>query len=75
MSHSIFGCSSVVKAVVLQGMLAEAGIYGRIERALHGYAVKVTHEDPLKPPHTVGLCECKQCSTVTRPRLVWSSPQ
>lgn len=62
MSHSIFGCSNVVKAVVLQGMLAEAGIYGRIERALHGYAVKVTHEAPVR-------------DTVTRPRLVWSNPQ
>lgn len=61
MKHGLIGCSNIVKAVVLQGMLAEAGVYGRIERGHTGYAVRVTHEAPL--------------DTVTGPRLVWSNPR
>jgi hypothetical protein len=60
-AKGVIGCSNIVKAVVLQGMLAEAGIYGRIERGHNGYAIRVTHEEPLG-------------STMTRPTLVWSNP-
>lgn len=63
MKHGLIGCSNIVKAVVLQGMLAEAGVYGRIERGHTGYAVRVTHEAPLGG------------STVTGPVLVWSNPR
>lgn len=45
MSHSVMGCSNIVKAVVLQGMLAEVGVYGRIIPSYLGYAVKVTHTE------------------------------
>ena len=45
MSHSVMGCSNIVKAVLLQGMLAEQGVYGRIVLAYTGYAVKVTHTE------------------------------
>lgn len=45
MSHGLMGCSSIVKAVVLQGMLAEAGVFGRIVLGYTGYAVKVTHTE------------------------------
>jgi hypothetical protein len=45
MSHSVMGCSNIVKAVVLQGMLAEAGVFGHIVPSYKGYAVKVTHTE------------------------------
>lgn len=45
MKHGLMGCSNIVKAVVLQGMLAEQGVYGRIELAYTGYAVRVTHTE------------------------------
>lgn len=52
MKHGLMGCSSIVKAVVLQGMLAEAGVYGQIVLAYTGYAVKVTHTED-HPRNTV----------------------
>ncbi len=45
MKHGLMGCSNIVKAVVLQGMLAEQGVYGRIVLGYTGYAVKVTHTE------------------------------
>lgn len=58
--HGVISCSTIVNAVVLQGMLAEAGIYGKIERGHTGFAIRITHERPLK-------------DTMTGPRLVWSN--
>lgn len=45
MKHGLMGCSNIVRAVLLQGMLAEAGVYGRIIRGYTGYAVQVTHTE------------------------------
>lgn len=52
MKHGLMGCSSIVKAVLLQGMLAEKGVFGRIVPSMHGYAVKITHTED-HPRNTV----------------------
>lgn len=41
--HGVLGCSSLIRAIVLQGELADKGVCGRIVPSLYGYAVKVTH--------------------------------